>query len=175
MSVATSVDAPQAATEETKYPDREMILKRAGAKERNSGSIGFHFVHDFRKSCFHFNVALSQQQKKILDPPRSDLVSHLLTYAPSYQFPKCFVENKDLLSESKQKKEEDSSLEKVKFEWKNSNLAEDEEDQNDIEEDENENQEEDDNEDLIGEYNVQQYEDLETGEDLDNSDGSDDD
>ncbi|KAH0789809.1 hypothetical protein GPJ56_006311 [Histomonas meleagridis] len=174
MSVTTSAEPTQTATEEVKYPDREMILKRASAKERNSGATCFHFVHDFRKSCFHFKIALSQQQKEILDPPRSDLVSHLFTYAPSYQFPKCFVDNKDLLSETKQKKEEDSSLEKVKFEWKNTSIVEDdEEDQNDLEEDEN--QEEDDNEDLIGEYNVQQYEDLETGDDIDNSDGSDED
>ena len=159
---ATPAPEPAQITEEVKYPDREMILVRTGAVERNSGAVCFRFVHDFRCSCFHNDVVLNKQQQEQLNPPRSDLVSHLISFAPSYQYPKCFVENKDLKCEVKVKNEGSGEIgEKVKFEWKKESIEQD-----DVEEDENE--------DLIGEYNVAQYEDLETGEDMDNSDGSDD-
>lgn len=177
---ATPAPEPAQITEEVKYPDREMILVRTGAVERNSGAVCFRFVHDFRCSCFHNDVVLNKQQQEQLNPPRSDLVSHLISFAPSYQYPKCFVENKDLKCEVKVKNEGSGEIgEKVKFEWKKESIEQDdvEEDENDNgsnDEDEEKKNEEDENEDLIGEYNVAQYEDLETGEDMDNSDGSDD-
>lgn len=173
------------ATEEPKYPEREFALDRMSAKERNSGSICFKFAHEFRQSNFYFSFSLSQQRDQILLPPRSSLIQHIQEVSPNYQFPSC-LSNKDLTVERKIKKSaDDENAEIIKFEYKKTTITADEEAEEDLEEHEDqeggkkdsdsENQEEYSEEDLIGDFDINRYNDNETGEDNDDDDGDDDD
>ncbi|KAK8863540.1 hypothetical protein M9Y10_011226 [Tritrichomonas musculus] len=170
--------------EEPRYPEREFTVERISAKERNSGAINFKFIHEFRQSCFHFSFSLSQQRDLILLPPRSNIIQNIQEVSPNYQFPSC-LSNKDLVVEKKVKKsaEDDESAKVIKFEYKKPTISLDEdveEDQEDQEEgskkdSDSENQEEYSEDDLIGDFNISQYNDNETGEDNDDDDGDDDD
>ncbi|OHT04262.1 hypothetical protein TRFO_28241 [Tritrichomonas foetus] len=178
--------APPAGTsatpqEEPRYPDREFTLPRMNAKERNSGAIGFRFTHEFRQSCFHFTFGLSQQREQILLPPRSQLVRHINDFSPNYQFPSCLSNNKDINTEVKVKKSTaDEFSDVIKIDYKKPTVTADDDAEEDQQErgssgdEDNQSAEEDNEEDLIGDYNINQFEDHETGEDIGSDDGSDD-
>lgn len=166
--------------EEPKYPEREFALERMNAKERNSGAICFKFQHEFRQSNFYFTFSLSQQRDQILLPPRSSLVQHIQEVSPNYQFPSC-LSNKDLATEKKKATADDENADIIKFEYKKTTYAADEEAEEDQEDQEgnkkdsdSENQEEYSEED-IGDFDINRYNDNETGEDNDDDDSGDDD
>ena len=173
MAAASPAPAP---SEEAKFPDRDITIARMASVERNSGAICTKFVHAFRRSCFHFNTSLSHSQVTQINPPRSALVAHIKSEAPNYVFPKCFVVGNDLAAERKVVRADDDE-DVVKFRWQQSRIAtvgSDEEREQHGSDEEAREAEEDNEEDLIGEYNVAQYEDQETGEDQDGDDDSDD-
>lgn len=174
--MAASAPSP-APPEEAKFPDRDITIARLASVERNSGAICTKFVHAFRRSCFHFKTQLNHAQVPQLNPPRSALVAHLKMEVPNYVFPKCFVVGGDLNAERKVVRADDDE-DVVKFRWQQSRMGavgSDEEREPKGSDDEVQEAEEDNDEDLIGEYNVAQYEDQETGEDQDDDDSDDND
>jgi hypothetical protein len=141
--------------------------------------MNFRFVHAFRESCFRTEQTVSRDQRRVLNPPRTVLVANIKSTAPGYVFPKCFVIDQDLQAELRARKEKsDVDSVSVKFQWRRyqaeSGMS-DEEERMAPGSDEEEGPDEDANDDeLIGEYNVAQYEDQETGDDDQDDDDSED-
>ena len=171
MHMTAPAQTQTAAPEEVKFPDRDITFSRLASVERNAGAVCAKFVHSFRQSCFRFVTKLNRNQTPKLSPTRAALVAHLRNEAPDYVFPKCFVCGNDLRSEQKVVKAQDDT-EVTKFRWKQSRIAtvgSDEEPEEKSSDEERQKPEEEDEDELIGEYNVAEYEDQERDETDDES------
>lgn len=169
--------------EDTPYPNRENLkLTRRTGLEKHTAAINANFMKDFRNSCFHFKIAHSTQQKEILDPPRSEMISHLKIICPSYKFPNVLTKNEGLKVEKVKSKVDDSIdteliikiISEKNLKVKAKEAEDDDDEEKKTEEEDEAGQEVEDEDDLGGEYNAAAYEDLETGEDADLDEDSDD-
>ncbi|EAY11554.1 hypothetical protein TVAG_006290 [Trichomonas vaginalis G3] len=170
-------------SEEVLYPDRPIELMRLPNLARTAGAADHQFISAFRKSPFYFETSLSQQQERVLNPTRHELLKHITTDAPTFAFPACLLNPKDKIKSLEELKGQQAEVldeDTVRLEFKNTTsiTSEDVIDQAklDSSDDDEEKSNSEDDEDMAADY-AAQYGDQETGDvdDEDDDDEGDDD